>query len=1006
MSVDGSTSLNDITDWKIGDWAVYGTASNWGKVDNTSTLVSINGAFGTPTLNNTSVGSGASIVKDTLTTNLRLKSITTDTTVDITSNTDDLEIKVSTRLASGKIIANGALLVDNQICEVSGTGLVSVAKANSYNRPFGTIAETILEGDTVLGTTETLVSLGGESLVGTQVSTEFKLKGLTSTDSSITLSNTANTVNLQVANQIPTTGTMTVINANIDLSDLSGLSGVFSSNAVIDGDRLFIISGAGNVIPDPTDQLLAFDISQETPKFVSSLSGANFNDSLHGTKIGKYLHILNNTGNNRYIDVSSAGQMIETVQAPEIEYAQLFGSTAVGVDNISNGTAHFSQFPVDTIDRTLVQLNTVDISASLTSNQSVKAVLIFDIWAVAFIADFGGGGDNTVAIVKLTDFTYENITPTLLVGGAKLNCYENSCTNVGNIFYTASRAGASGKTDNVSRWELVVPSNGLVTSVQFNQTHEHTTGMTNASVVSVSGDLAFVGYRGLNKFSVFNRHTLAVISQDITLAFFVVAFGVRADRLYIFGNVDDTPDTANLAIYSYGSFTTGDISTGLLQSIAITSSGDITTATNINASVLVASRGLFVSGDALIDDELNCNSLKCCDVACRVPSDNIDMKSNVSNTQRIVGHPAILAVGLSGTSVGTIAQNFITGTTTAFLSEVRIGDIIHEISKPAELYRVSIVVSDTVVNVVPNLISSTSGGVVWQRVVNNGFEITSSTGTLHMAVDQEGTTLIQDLSVLGSMTLSATSIISGNGEITISDNLIKLAHNNNSDLSNFGVSAQYGDGSPKYSGLARYHSDKEWYLFKNKGSVLTTTTDLSNETLAALNVSDLNVDSGTLDIKSDGDFKYQMAFCEAYLTTLNAVETVITTQNVWVKCNLNASVTAGASQGWVCDNTGRCTYNATRSRYAHVGCTFSAHNASKKIIDFAIFRDGVIQTGSTVSFRTEDNQKAGSTAIHTIGSPMIATEYLELWCRNTEGNGNITVSHFNFFAMGLPNVVP
>jgi hypothetical protein len=45
VSVAGSTNLDGITDWKIGDWAVYnGTA--WQKVDNTESVVSVNGQTG------------------------------------------------------------------------------------------------------------------------------------------------------------------------------------------------------------------------------------------------------------------------------------------------------------------------------------------------------------------------------------------------------------------------------------------------------------------------------------------------------------------------------------------------------------------------------------------------------------------------------------------------------------------------------------------------------------------------------------------------------------------------------------------------------------------------------------------------------------------------------------------------------------------------------------------------------------------------------------------------
>jgi len=54
VSVAGSTNLNGITDWKIGDWAVYnGTA--WQKIDNTDSVTSVNGYTGAVVLTNTDI---------------------------------------------------------------------------------------------------------------------------------------------------------------------------------------------------------------------------------------------------------------------------------------------------------------------------------------------------------------------------------------------------------------------------------------------------------------------------------------------------------------------------------------------------------------------------------------------------------------------------------------------------------------------------------------------------------------------------------------------------------------------------------------------------------------------------------------------------------------------------------------------------------------------------------------------------------------------------------------
>jgi hypothetical protein len=54
VNVAGSTNLNGITDWVIGDWAIYnGTA--WEKIDNTDAVTSVNGYTGTVVLTNTDI---------------------------------------------------------------------------------------------------------------------------------------------------------------------------------------------------------------------------------------------------------------------------------------------------------------------------------------------------------------------------------------------------------------------------------------------------------------------------------------------------------------------------------------------------------------------------------------------------------------------------------------------------------------------------------------------------------------------------------------------------------------------------------------------------------------------------------------------------------------------------------------------------------------------------------------------------------------------------------------
>ena len=60
VSVAGSTNLDGITDWKVGDWAVYHAAS-WQKVDNTESVTSVNGFTGAVSLTTSNISEGTNL---------------------------------------------------------------------------------------------------------------------------------------------------------------------------------------------------------------------------------------------------------------------------------------------------------------------------------------------------------------------------------------------------------------------------------------------------------------------------------------------------------------------------------------------------------------------------------------------------------------------------------------------------------------------------------------------------------------------------------------------------------------------------------------------------------------------------------------------------------------------------------------------------------------------------------------------------------------------------------
>lgn len=65
VTVAGSTSLSGITDWKVGDWAIYNGAA-WDKVDNTDSVVTVNGYTGAVNLTAADVGAEPAITAGTI----------------------------------------------------------------------------------------------------------------------------------------------------------------------------------------------------------------------------------------------------------------------------------------------------------------------------------------------------------------------------------------------------------------------------------------------------------------------------------------------------------------------------------------------------------------------------------------------------------------------------------------------------------------------------------------------------------------------------------------------------------------------------------------------------------------------------------------------------------------------------------------------------------------------------------------------------------------------------
>jgi hypothetical protein len=108
VSVAGSTNLNGITDWQVGDWAIYnGTA--WQKIDQTNLVTSVAGRTGAVTLSTSDISGLGTIA----TQNANSVSITGGTSSGVTHNGDTVGTYLDHTAVSAPSYLEGRVWYDN-----------------------------------------------------------------------------------------------------------------------------------------------------------------------------------------------------------------------------------------------------------------------------------------------------------------------------------------------------------------------------------------------------------------------------------------------------------------------------------------------------------------------------------------------------------------------------------------------------------------------------------------------------------------------------------------------------------------------------------------------------------------------------------------------------------------------------------------------------------------------------------------------------------------------------
>lgn len=205
VSVAGSTNLDGITDWQVGDWAIF-NGSIWQKIDNTDQVTSVNGYTGTVNLIYSDVGAPS----------------TTGTNA-----TGTWGISITGNAAT----ANNATTVTNGVYTTGSYADPTWITSLAASKITGTLTNSQLANSSItIGSTT--VALGDTSLSLTGVTT-FSA----SADSSFT-STGALTISKGTTAQQPGTPTTGMIRYNSDTNQFEGYSGATPAWKSIGGSAL------------------------------------------------------------------------------------------------------------------------------------------------------------------------------------------------------------------------------------------------------------------------------------------------------------------------------------------------------------------------------------------------------------------------------------------------------------------------------------------------------------------------------------------------------------------------------------------------------------------------------------------------------------------------------------------------------------------------------------------------------------------------------------------------
>ena len=179
VSVAGSTNLNGITDWKIGDWAIF-NGTTWDKVDNTDAVSSVNGFTGAVSLTTSNIAEGTNLYYLDSRARLALSFTAGSGAYDNTTGVITIPTNTSQLTNGANFITLSSLSASSPLAYNSGTGAFSIQVATGAQNGYLSSTDwTTFNSKQATITLTTTGSSGSATLVGATLNIPtYTLSGL------------------------------------------------------------------------------------------------------------------------------------------------------------------------------------------------------------------------------------------------------------------------------------------------------------------------------------------------------------------------------------------------------------------------------------------------------------------------------------------------------------------------------------------------------------------------------------------------------------------------------------------------------------------------------------------------------------------------------------------------------------------------------------------------------------------------------------------------------------